>query len=886
MAVDAALYVRTVLEPARAGRTGPPRDLYARYAIVPAVLADPRTFQSHIRDVVRAWSEAGASLKYRHLVEAMRTMHGQLEADGTLADPTAFREARDRLVGEGRRRVEATAKAIASANACVTASAVTQLVRLSDGLVSESEVRADLAANGVAVVEPYDLSGSVPTASKELRATLDKLEQDLSLLALFGDKLRRQKFRVLDGLSIRETEVAEAIVRARAEAGTRHDDRSTALSRLASIVEGACRKRRGLEDLVIWELVELVRPAVDADLPQRAAAAAAVEVGLEPAEAARLVLSVQAASGTHAARAIEEALAAGRLREAEVLAAALPAAGDQVADLVNRVRDAVRGAEVLVQRADDALADGRSEDAAVLLTQAARAVTDDVDLAARVARLPPPPPFRAVARPGTAAVVVSWEASPARVGEIAYILVRSDAGPVSTLGGGTEIGRTDDLSFTDLQAPPGRPLWYAVFARRGAAVSAASAVSPVVFTPEVVGLRVMVTDDAVSGSWTLPAAATGVEVTRQPGIHGQEASTIRSSANGFVDDDVSPGTTYSYRVRARYVGADGEVLTSGVRAAATVEGRLPAVGELNVEVLGHDGRFRAEWPAPPGVLVQVRVAPVPPRWTMGTRVPVSTLDALGEPVPTAGGGSRPSSSADIPPGSGRRWVTVVTVGAREAVVGASRMVVAAPPVEQLQAERLIATRSDGDLIEVKWVWPADVWWVRLRWWSSATPGDVRTIDVARPDYTARGCRIPADRGHTTVSVEPVVEGAPTGQFLARSVHVEGLPPAVRYSRCPPGAVERIRRGGRAIAIELEADEPCTVPPVGVWFHDGLAYPTAGTGGERVGGYGGGSLDRGVPARITCVVARGAQGWLTVRYDGAHPSAPRLVPRAPHEWQVG
>ena len=124
---------------------------------------------------------------------------------------------------------------------------------------------------------------------------------------------------------------------------------------------------------------------------QRSIATHAISLGLHPTEAGLLAAAMQAEDPTAVVhQQAEEQLNAGRLREAQRLAARLPAS-DPLRARINEVHAAV------TQLSQAAAADrdrGETETAAEQLAQALSLAADDETLASQLAALPPPAPAR------------------------------------------------------------------------------------------------------------------------------------------------------------------------------------------------------------------------------------------------------------------------------------------------------------------------------------------------------------------------------------------------------------------------------------------------------------------------------------------------------------
>src|SRR5438093_3851121 len=383
MTFDATRYEREVLEPGLRRDSTPPADLLARYANPPLVPGP--AFDSHVDEVRRHWRRLAHSQKYARLAAALLIADKQLreevrraagDQDARLDGPRL-----KWLAQEQRRQAQAAlvteARSIAPASACVSPATVEALVERSDGLVDPVEVGRILEEAGVRVVEPLPLPERPPTPKhREVERHLRALGLRLSPEAVFGAQVRAG-FRALGGFHLTSDagrfdagRIAEQ--RRKLEMAAR-DERETVRSKLLLILEEVGRHQDHLDDLVLWELAELLRkePAV---LSQRALAAAVVALGLDRAEADVLALSVIESRSPRGMAAdvleeVEEALLEGRLRGAERLAAGLPE-DDDGRRLRERVSQVARTVSSLMEAAERQLSRGGFEETAGLLGRA------------------------------------------------------------------------------------------------------------------------------------------------------------------------------------------------------------------------------------------------------------------------------------------------------------------------------------------------------------------------------------------------------------------------------------------------------------------------------------------------------------------------------------
>ena len=287
---------------------------------------------------------------------------------------------------------------------------------------------------------------------------------------------------------------------------------------MLTILVAAVGREDALHQLLLWEVREQPRPDVAAGLPARLVAHTAVELGLDHREADELAATLAGerntrADPTGAAQRIADALRAGQLHEARDLLADLPP-GDS-ADLRARVDAAWREVDELVRQADEARGGGHTEEAARQLSQAADLARDDVDIPARLAQLPPPPPTGTAAALDGGQVSVRWTPGPALTGGVRFRVVRATgAAPVSSTSGSTVVETTGNEA-ADPDPPVAEPVFYAVFADRGGDTwSSGTASVPIEVLPKVSDVALEVSAGSVRGSWRAHSAAIDVVVAR------------------------------------------------------------------------------------------------------------------------------------------------------------------------------------------------------------------------------------------------------------------------------------------------------------------------------------------------------------------------------------
>ncbi|MEB3223399.1 MAG: hypothetical protein VKS61_15090, partial [Candidatus Sericytochromatia bacterium] len=214
--------------------------------------------------------------------------------------------------------------------------------------------------------------------------------------------------------------------------------------------------------------------------------------------------------------------------------------------------------EELIAEAQAAASQGRFDDAYTKLQHLSRQAKD---VPLPPTPCPPQPARDVVATFHQDHVAIVWEPT-ASGGPIEYLVVRQEGrAPVSPTDG-TEVGRQRGCGLIDRHMRPGSTCLYAVFAlREGAA--AAPAVSPSLHVAaEVGGLKLVVGDGEVTGSWEHPAGGV-VHVRRQLGEppEPEAGEPVEVTFRTFFDSGLRNGDTYGYRVSVAYTLPDGSVVT-------------------------------------------------------------------------------------------------------------------------------------------------------------------------------------------------------------------------------------------------------------------------------------------------------------------------------------
>jgi hypothetical protein len=856
MAFDAVRYEREVLEPARSRGNELPADLDARYAITPELLRSPGALSKHVDAVTGHWRTLRRQRKYAKLADALLAAHARL---GTI-DAAAIEEHRR----QSQKRLDERIGDLVALYSCISPDMLRGLAH--ETALAEGLVRAALRRRGVRVVGPVEVGERPPSAKyRDLRSNLRILGLRLSPEVVFGEEAVRAGFRVRDELALsarpHERLDAASIEAAQRRLDTqRHDDRKTAAANVLAILRAESERPGAVAALVRWEVAETLRQVTVRS--QRALAREAVDLGLDEGEANALALSIMEASPA-AARAnveleVRQALAEGRLREAQSLAATLT--DPRAAPVLAAVEAAGRRVAELVETASRARAERRDEEAAKLLADALRVASDDETLRERLETIPPPPPSSVQQSVDGGRVIVSWRPSTVHVGAVRYRVVRRTDRPAIAAQDGVEVASTNANEVVDVGPPAGRPLYHSVFAGRDGPVwSAPASAGPVLVAPDVREPRLSSDGSVVTGAWECPEGASQVVVTRSehaPPASSREGRPIRQvTLLGFTDRAVRPDVTYHYRIAAVYPGASGELHQApGVVAAITPEPLLAPVTDLQVSVVpGRDPlTIRVTWTPPHRGMVSVRISPRQSPMPVGSVVPLTDLAALGRELsapsaPAAGGRAGVTVTAGAL--RGRHFFHAITAGRSQAVIGSSVAVSLAAPVRDLVAHRF------AGIVRLSWAWPDESTLARVRW---RADGSDHQAECTRRRYHADGgFEIALGNGAATISVQAVVtQSDEQVAAVGMEVEVEALASIVRYHVRRPGILSRRR------ALVLEVDVPCRAPRLTLVARPGTLLPLRPDQGVVAAEFEGGPLEPGRPVAIEFVPPPGpARLWL-------------------------
>ena len=578
----------------------------------------------------------------------------------------------------------------------------------------------------------------------------------------------RGPFRVVDGLWF-ETETFRteklgrawlAQVKERWAARSDHRHQRAALWLVDHLEEVLEHDPMGMRHVALVQIAGALQARLNEGVAVDSLAVEATRLGVHEVEAGLVAFAVAEWARTHRPGAIEELTAAWNARQLNTARRMIKAMGPEredpdVARLIGLVRDAYRELSSLLDTGRAAEQAGDLEAAAAAYVAAGALVSDLPELSPALERCPPPAPPSLSAGGSGAEVHLAWTPAPARVGAISYRVTRN-TDPRGT-DEGVVVADTADCNAVDRDPPLGQQLHYAV--RTGRDRSAwspqSTAAPPVVLAPDVSTLRARSRSGIVEMTWETRSAMR-VLVTRTdgqlaPATHLDGLQRWEGGPGRFLDHDVIPGHTYSYRVTAVYRSSAGlDVLSSGVSATLTPDADPVPVDALEVTLDGSRPALRISWSGETSDKVTILETQAPLPMDRREIVPIGELDAF--PGIRRSPGDQAERSLEVPAQAGERHYTAVTTRGDNAAIGPSRQMVIQPPVTDLKTHRF---RTE---LRLQWLWPAESGQalVLIKRGSVPTSDDDPEAEqrvVPRSTYgLEHGCRIPLANGTHGVAV--------------------------------------------------------------------------------------------------------------------------------------
>ena len=379
-----------------------------------------------------------------------------------------------------------------------------------------------------------------------------------------------------------------------------------------------------------------------------------------------------------------------------------------------------------------------------------------------------------------------------------------------------------DGGFTDLGAPPGREIRYAVLPLRDRRISGAPLVSyPLVVTPEVPGLQLADGPRSLRADWQWPPGATAA-VLEWSGDDGRSGSQVVPRGAGAVGqcaaDGLPPGD-YRVRVGCRYPAPDGgQVESPGVHGRCTVLRWPEPVVEFNAAADAALGGVRFSWTGAADAEVRLVAWPDGPAPAPGTalRQPPAALDWPG---------SAEDPEVLLPPRGVVARVAAVAVIGELALVGPMLTVQMLGPISGLRIRR-----TGADAAGLVFDWPSDVARVRVAWEREGVPQECA---VSRSTYLREGLEVGVGGAGTRIRVSPVPSSAAVPAALVIGSAEAEVPPDIVLSyRAVPGRRGRRRRGRGPAVLQVTLTAPAGVGTVTLPDFVLVAKPLDGDDGVR------------------------------------------------------
>ncbi|MEV4889681.1 hypothetical protein AB0K48_09865 [Nonomuraea sp. NPDC055795] len=788
-------YLRQVLEPARLSGGVPPPDLRERYQLNESMSAAEVT--ATVRQVRQCWRRSRGQLKYRKLIDALEAEHGsrfsaifQAAAEGDLgplrAEIEQSAERAGKRLSDLRRRLDDAAGKLRLLPPDVVAG-----IARSVGL-GEQEARRQAAELGIEIREPDQLPQAPPYAAyAKVREALDTMNQPNLAVYVFGEGAAAIK--VLGPMP----EVMSRVERLEQEAHSRTRGPWTVS---AETVLTALRHVTDAADLVRFDVITRLRERVrEHPYDDTLMRYATDELRLDEGDAKALIFAIRQESGVLGGPGsrLRELVEAGQIQAAAEFAEALPpeALADEAAELATDVRARLANA---IRLRDAARAEHDPDQAWIMLEQALGRVPDLAGATAMLAGLAPHPPAGVRAAVSERAVVITWQPSASRAGEIAYEVLRD----------GLTCAETGRASARDENPPVNTPVTYAVVARRGQAASTPVAAPPLTLRPEPDEVRLSGSDGVVTGSWRSPAEAVRVVVTR-------DGRPVHADGSGFRERGLRDGATYEYVIAAVYQDGPRQVTTSGVRRSVVPAARPEPVARFTLESApGAPGEVLIRCAEPAAGVVEFLSLAAEPRWPYETEVRLEEIRAAGRTLP-----ARPVRGGYVVrPGDGSQFLLAVTVAGDRAVVGACREHV------NLGAPQRVSAVRRGTAVLIGLEWPPDVPEIEVRWSS-------RRLLVSAAAYRSQG----GIRLDIPEQEAPAIELVPTTVVKGTRVHGPAVPAPL--ASAPPVRYDLRRQGWpwrRELQVEVTSDVPARLDRLVLVIKAGRIQPASAAEGRVVG----------------------------------------------------
>lgn len=581
-----------------------------------------------------------------------------------------------------------------------------------------------------------------------------------------------------------------------------------------------------LQQLVLGTVIEWAGGQLGRGKPKLEVREDLVRRGFHLDDASRLVSTLS--TGAHAARTglgtVRDKLGEGLLAEASAALTALVPAEDEENEygiLSARVAELIEKKKALLHSYHRAMAAGDFPSALAAVTEAMRIDRADDNLAALQDSIPPAAPASLAARVEGTSVLLRWP----QVESLEYTVVREEGSVPATPQDGTVLAtRIRAGSYSDTAAPAGKTVNYSVFASRDGKVFSGPRTDSIAVLPAPTGLTASSDPTSALITWSRPAHAAGVVVTRL-GPDGSRIETELASGSSFRAAGLRTGASYRFSVKAYYLLPDGRKFSEDASLVVIPRGEATAVADLRLTGPDSDGIIRATWNSADGFDVELWRFPLlndlPPH-----RMTLQEAKARGgQPIPRLPGGGKSGSETRMlfKAFAGINAVVPLTVDDAGFLVGNSVLSGSAPQPTAVLAEAF------GDDLRVSWEWPQGDYIMEVAWEVAGVP---RTRRVTRARYRADGgVKIVNGAAADKLTIATVITA--DGERLASNplpVPLQARPRlTVRYE-------VRIKRGftgNVACVVSAESSAAGSAVEAALVLKRGSIMPTSSAEGELV-----------------------------------------------------
>lgn len=345
-------------------------------------------------------------------------------------------------------------------------------------------------------------------------------------------------------------------------------------------------------------------------------------------------------------------------------------------------------------------------------------------------------------------VMLSWTSNEP---DCQFDIRRTVDRPATSVNEGTRVYLGPETAVADAHPEYGRTLYYAIFALNHDSLPSPPAYCSCRVLPSPTNVTIEGEKGDITLSWQRPGGAVATEIELSS-VNGSGRHTEESEQTLSIDG-LELGTTYTFRLFARYIDSGEALFSAPVEKSYTPKGEAAAPEKLQVSVATNDegsSTASAQWNPPLGYDVELWQFPV------GTFVPTDSdyasqeLIALGGQVLTGRMSSVPTGQTMTFECDGKMhtYVAATVLGDRR-IPSSSVSAGELSPPDGVECQRL----GDELLISLKWPSPQCIVRVEQR----GQQGVIASNTVEQGAYRlGGGIRVPASDELTEVRISTVL----------------------------------------------------------------------------------------------------------------------------------